>query len=464
MSLDQFKPDINLGSHAIVIGGSIAGLLSARILAEKFASVTLVERDELPSKPDARKGVPQSVQPHTLLVKGYRLLKDLFPDIEARLTERGALKIDWAREFHLFDKLGWKANSQTQSNIISVTCSRPLLEWAIRQELSTFKNVDFIEGHRVTGLIYASEDKRVKGVRLRSTISSAENELLANLVVDASGRSSNAPEWLKSIGLTPPPETIVNPFLGYASRLYREPEGFRADWKIMLTFPVSPNSTRLGYLAKIENGEWIATLGGYAHDFPPIDNEGFLKFAHSLPSPRFYQAISQAEPVSPIYAHRATANRLRHYEKVTLPQGFIALGDAVCALCPFYGQGITVSALGAMVLRNQLQIAPAGELCVNSFQQSLAESNSPHWNLATQSDSRFPETRTRSELVVPITSEEERREPGMVSRALKWYIERLFTKTTTDASLNTLSVEIINLLKGPTAFFHPLVILKVLWP
>jgi len=75
-----------------------------------------------------------------------------------------------------------------------------------------------------------------------------------------------------------------------------------------------------------------------------------LEFTH-LPSQKFYEAIKDAEPVSPIYAHRAT-NRLRHYEKMA--GGFVALGDAVCALCPVYGQGMTVSALSAMVLRDWL--------------------------------------------------------------------------------------------------------------
>jgi hypothetical protein len=88
----------------------------------------------------------------------------------------------------------------------------------------------------------------------------------------------------------------------------------------MLISQSPPNGTRLGYLARIEGGEWIATLGGYGHDFPPLDNEGFLDFARSLPSQNFYEAIADAEPVSSIYAHRATANRLRHYEKVMLPE------------------------------------------------------------------------------------------------------------------------------------------------
>lgn len=461
----MYIEQIESNKSAIVIGGSITGLLSARVLAEKFASVTIVERDIFPNCPTLRKGVPQSVQPHTFLVKGYRLLEENFPGIGKKLTEAGALKIDWAREFYLFDKVGWRANAQDPSDIISFTCSRPLLEGVIRQELSKFKNVHFVQGSRTVGLMHDSVINRIKGVLIRSNgdSSNEEQELLATLVVDASGRSSNAPEWLANVGLSRPPETVVNPFLGYATRIYEEPKDFQADWKIMLISASAPNDTRLGYLARIEGGKWVATLGGYSHDFPPIDDEGFLDFARSLPSLKFYQAITQAEPVTPIYAYRATLNRLRHYEKINMPKGFIALGDAVCALCPVYGQGITVSALAAKTLKEELQKTVDGEIDPNSFQQKLAESNLSHWGLATNLDSQFPETMVKSDLSLNTNAKKEKKKAGIISQVLNWYIKRFLIKTTKDASLNTIWLETINLIKSPAAFFHPSTVFKVLW-
>src|SRR5262245_32919792 len=38
--------------HAVVIGGSMAGMLTARALAEHFDQVTIIERDELPESAD----------------------------------------------------------------------------------------------------------------------------------------------------------------------------------------------------------------------------------------------------------------------------------------------------------------------------------------------------------------------------------------------------------------------------
>lgn len=453
MKSKNFEACGKIDNHAIVVGGSITGLLSARVLADSFELVTIIETDKLPNRPDAHKGVPQSTQPHILFTKGYKILEDFFPGIGSELSANGALKIDWPREFHYYSQGGWSANTKFPSDIVSFTCSRPLLEWSIRMRLTNFSNVRFFEQHRVTGLLCNPSQAQITGVRLRAIGGLIENELLAVLVVDASGRCSKAPDWLESLGFTPPPETIVEPFLTYTTRRYREPKDFQDDWKVMLISHSPPNGTRLGYLAKIEGGEWIATLGSYGEDFSPEDNEGFLEFARSLPSPRFYQAIVDAEPVSRIYKYKGTVNRLRHYEKVMLPRGFIALGDSVCALCPAYGQGITVSALSAIVLQNwmhkQTSWFLSDSLLTSSFQKSLAKNNSFHWNLATVMDSRFPTTSSA-------------RKPNPLGKLLNWYTNRLLQVSNRDPNFHTLLIEVGQLLKSPIVLFHPSVMIYAL--
>lgn len=432
--------------RAIVIGGSIAGLLAARVLADSFAAVTVIERDKLPEQPELRKGVAQSAQPHVLFARGYRIMEELFPGIGEDLAAAGALPIDWAREFDQFGHGGWSAPAESPSNIVSVTCSRPLLEWTIRRRLAALPKVQFLEGCRVTRLACNSNKTQVTGVSLSSNIDATQ--LPAKLVVDASGRGSQAPPWLKSLGFTPPEETVVNPFLGYATRRYQPPQDFQPDWKVMLVSQSPPNGTRLGYIAQIENHEWIVTLGGYGRDFPPLDDKGFLEFARSLPSPKFYQAIQDAKPISRIYAHRATANRLRHYEKARLPQGFVALGDAVCALCPVYGQGMTVSALSVLVLRDWLHQYPPGDRPSSVFQRNLARSNSLSWMVATSQDSRFPTTAGRSE-------------PGWLGKLLHNYTDQVLQRVNEDPELHTLLMEIAHLLKSPIALYHPGTIIRV---
>ena len=432
----------HIGKRAIVIGGSIAGLLTARVLSDYFDRVVILDRDELPATPQARIGVPQSVQPHVLFTKGYRILAEFFPGIEEKLEDNGALSIDWAREFKHFADEHWGIKPEDASDIVSVTCSRYLLEWTIRQELLKLPNIEVLESSKVTGLI-CDRQNRITGVKLNS------GELNAELVVDASGRGSQAPQWLEQIGISVP-ETTVNPFLGYATRRYKLPDNLHPDWKVLLISQSPPHNTRLGYLARIENDELIATLGGYAKDFPPLDDAGFLEFARSLAQPDFYNAIAHATPTSPIYAHRATANRMRHYDKVELPQGFIALGDAVCALCPVYGQGMTVSALGAKTLQAWLDKSK-GKLNNNRFQKQLAKSNSFHWMMATTQDSRFPTT------VGGKQSKE-----GIVDKLMKGYMNKLISKSASEPQLHLMFLEVAHLLRSPLYLYHPATIWQVL--
>ncbi len=448
--LKQMKPQ----GHAVVSGGGIAGLLSARVLADYFPAVTLVEKDRLPMAPESRRGVPQSVQPHIFFARGYRILEELFPGIGLQLIQKGALKIDWAREFDYFGEQGWYANPPKPSEINSFTCSRPLFEWVIRQQLGRCSNIKILTGYRVTGLLSESSRKKVTGIRLCRGQTGIEEELPASLVVDASGRSSKAPKWLESLGLTPPPEKVINPFLGYATRRYREPKNFSENWKVMLISQAPPHQKRLGYLARIENGEWIATLGGYGQDYPPTDERGFCQFARSLSSSKFWQAITQAEPCSPIYVHRATLNRWRQFEKVEMPEGFIVLGDAVCALCPVWGQGMTVSALAAQTLlcwlRDSQNSFWGRRLSSKNFQQRLAKQIFFPWTLAITEDSRFPTTQGNTR-------------PSGAGQIMQKYTNKLIKKATEDPALFTLLMEVGHLLKSPLALYNPSVFFKVVF-
>ena len=434
-----------LGNKAIVIGSSIAGLLSARVLLDYFERVIICDRDKLPETPQARRGVPQSVQPHVLFTKGYRLLTEFFPGIESKFQQNGVLSIDWAREFRHYANGHWGVEAVEASDIVSLTCSRYLLEWVIRQELQQLPGIEILAQSKVAGLLYDGEAKRITGVRLQSNV-----ELSADLVVDASGRSSPASEWLSAIG-HPVPETVVNPHLGYATRRYKLPEDLNPDWKVMLISQTPPKDTRLGYLARIENDELIATLGGYSKDFPPLDDRGFLEFAQSLAQPDFYRAIANATPTSPIYAHRATANRRHDYDKIKLPAGFIALGDAVCALCPVYGQGMTVSALAAKTLQGWLSKSSKSKLDNNRFQKQIAKNNSFHWLLATSQDARFPDT------VGGKSSK-----GGVVDRLMTGYMNKLIAKSAVEPDLHLKFLEIAHLLRSPLYFYHPAVVWQVL--
>ena len=88
-------------TRAVVIGGSMAGLLAARVLADVYGEVTVIDRDRLPQSPEHRRGVPQAHHAHALLARGQQVLEELFPGITAELAARGAPTGDMLHDAHL---------------------------------------------------------------------------------------------------------------------------------------------------------------------------------------------------------------------------------------------------------------------------------------------------------------------------------------------------------------------------
>ena len=156
----------NEGRHAIVIGASVAGLLAGHVLATHFDRVTIIERDQLPQGPAFRPAVPQARHIHVLLVRGNRLLEQLFPGIENELAAAGAARIDWAADAWWFNFSTWKP--RFPSDLISPLCSRELLEWVIRRRVAGSSKIHWLAECDVTALIPDATNTRVLGVRLHA--------------------------------------------------------------------------------------------------------------------------------------------------------------------------------------------------------------------------------------------------------------------------------------------------------
>ena len=447
------------GTHAVVIGGSMAGLLAARVLADHFDRVTIIDRDRFPNGPEVRKGVPQANHLHLLLVRGHQILEQLFSGLDAELAAAGAPYFDVGNDMYgLLSHGRWAQRGR--SELITRACSRALLEWAVRRRLSEVAAVRFQEKRRVTALIADGGHQRVIGVRLDARSATGdeagqEAPLYANLVVDASGRGSRAPDWLESLGYPLPEVTVVDSFLGYASRRYKVPADFEHDWKLLFLFPALPDGRRGGAIQMEEDGHMIATLAGASRDYPPTNEDGFLEFARTLPSPLLYEVIKDAEPVTPIYGYRQTANQLRHYERLARwPDNFVVVGDAVCAFNPVYGQGMSVSAMCALALdenlRAQRKRRPDGDLTgmTGRFQKRLAKINATAWVLATGQDLLFPET--------------EGDRPNWVERLMQRYADQVFALTATSHQINVVFWSVANFVRPPTALFQPWIALRVL--
>jgi 2-polyprenyl-6-methoxyphenol hydroxylase-like FAD-dependent oxidoreductase len=373
------------GEHAVVVGAGISGLLSARVLSERFERVTILDRDELPERAGNRKGVPQSRHLHSLAAKGSELLEELFPGLDAELSEAGCPLLD--QSLDAITDLPAGRLPRFPSGVTMRAASRALLEWRIRRRVADIPNVRFSGRTEATGLVRGGS-RNIKGAFVRNRDDGTGNFIEANLVLDASGNASQAPKWLEDIGYEAPKETVVDARLGYATRWYEIPEGFDANWKSLAVLPGWPRNPRGGSLRRVEGRRWTVVLVGIGGDYPPTGEEEFERFAASLSSPVIYDAIRGATPVSAVYGYRRTANRKRHYEKVSLPENFLVAGDAACVLNPSYGQGMTTAALSAVALREVLGGRRSGRLS-RRFQKRQAKAVSPAWMTTTNSDRQW---------------------------------------------------------------------------
>lgn len=434
--------------HAVVLGGSLAGLLAARVLADHYERVTLIERDIYPDTTATRKGIPQANHVHGLLARGREILEELFPGVQEEMIAAGAPVVDMANEIAWFTPAGWGPRFQSELKVLAFT--RPLLDLHVRRRLAENSRVRILDNTEVVRLLPDGKTDRLGGVLICPRASDADRrvarELRADLVLDATGRGSRTPRWLEELGYEPPEEIVIDAQLAYASRLYRIPEHFDADWHCAYVQAAPPEQKRGAILFKVEDNRWLVTLIGRGGEVPPDDELGFLKFARSLPVFTIFEAICTAEPLTPIKTHRATQNRLRRYERTTLPENFLLLGDAVCAFNPVYGQGMTTAALGAMALSECLREAD-GNLS-RRFQKRLAKINSTPWLLATGEDYRYRETVGGA--------------PSMTTRFMHRYMDQVVQLATHSVPVRKVLLQAFNMLTPPTALFHPRVLFPVL--
>jgi 2-polyprenyl-6-methoxyphenol hydroxylase-like FAD-dependent oxidoreductase len=440
------------GRHAVVLGGSLAGLLAARVLSDHFDEVTVIERDAYPETTAARKGIPQANHVHGLLVRGRQILEELFPGVQDEMIAAGAPVVDIANEIAWFTPAGWGV--RFPSELMVLTFTRPLLDLHVRRRLAENPRVRVLDNTDVVRLIPDAKTNRLAGVlicpRASETDRRVARELRADLVLDATGRASRAPRWLEDLGYEPPEEIVIDAHLAYASRLYRIPESFDGDWHCAYVQAAPPEGKRGAILFKVEDNRWLVTLIGRAGNTPPGDEPGFLEFARSLRVSTIYDAIRSAEPLTPIKTHRATQNLLRRYERAKdLPENFLLLGDAVCAFNPVYGQGMTTAALGAMTLRQCLREANGNlHQLSRRFQKRLAKINAAPWLLATGEDYRYRETVGGS--------------PTLMNRFMHHYMDQVLQLATHSVPVRKVLLEAFNMLAPPASLFQPRVLFRVL--
>lgn len=390
----------HLGQHAIVIGGSITGLMTARVLADHFARVTILERDHIGEQPAIHKSVPQSNHYHAVLLGGQQVLVNLYPDFIAKLRSCGSVPLRIGEEmvWYLPNGKGYSASAtlveKPQYFGFEVhSQSRELLEHYLRQCTLALANVHCESDSIVQGLVY--ENGRVGGVRYVQA--GRADTLAAELVVDAGGRGAHTPRWLAELGFPLPGETTIGVDLGYASAKFLVPDAYDEPERLQVFLGTPPQFPHAAILGEIENRTWHVTLAGRFGQYPPTDAAGFLAFVQGLHTQRLYNLIKDAERVTDIVPYRFPSSLRRHYEHLTaFPEGLLVLGDAICSFNPVYGQGMSVAALQVRALQQLLTARAAESRGIEglalAFFPKAAEVILTPWVLAVGQDLAYPQT------------------------------------------------------------------------
>ncbi|MEV8603983.1 FAD-binding monooxygenase [Streptomyces griseoviridis] len=378
------------GRRAVVMGGSMGGLLAARALAESFDEVVVVDRDVLPEESANRRGTPQDRHVHGLLARGRQILEEFFPGMTEELRAAGAVVGDVAGDVRWI--MDGVPISKGHANLLTVSVSRPTLEAHVRRRVRGLEGVRLLDRTEVVGLRFSPDGQRVTGVRTVQTGDAASGSTLAaDLVVDTLGRGSRVQRWLVDQGWPEVPEENTPAGLTYTTRHYRAgPQPSPADFSVDIV--ATPDYPRGAVCARIDGGVQVVTAYGILGDVPPADPEGFLDFLKSLSSPEIYEAMVENEaPLDDPVSHRFPASLRRRYELVErLPTGLLALGDAVCSFNPTYGQGMTVVALGAKVLREHVAGGQVPDPAAY-FRDLARDAVDEAWRQALCNDLGFPE-------------------------------------------------------------------------
>ncbi|GHF03852.1 NAD(P)/FAD-dependent oxidoreductase [Streptomyces morookaense] len=432
--------------RSVVLGGGMAGMLAAAVLADHGHDVVVVERDRLPDTARARRGVPQARHAHLMMSGGARVVETLLPGAAERWLAAGARRISLPTGLVSLLAQGWLPRWPEMEYLIA--CSRDLLDAVVRELVLARPGITLHEGAEAAGLLGTA--RRVTGVRLHGE--GGAEDLAADLVVDTTGRGSRAPQWLARLGLPAVREETVDSGLVYATRVFRAPPG--AEDVPVVSVQAETGTSRPGRgttLMPIEGGRWIVTLAGTRGGEPTRDAGEFEPYARTLRHPIVADLIARAAPLTEVYVTRSTVNRRRYFERLPeWPAGFLVMGDALAAYNPVYGHGMSVAAHGAAALRAALRTEGAGDGSgfARRAQQAAAAAAGPAWDLATGEDLNYPGAVGGR--------------PPVAARLLRGYVQRTMLTATANPAVTRPLLEVMTLSRPLSGLFAPGVAVHVL--
>ncbi|WP_328349220.1 FAD-dependent monooxygenase [Streptomyces sp. NBC_00445] len=442
MSAAEAEGEVTL-RKAVVIGGSVAGLLTGQVLSAEFDEVVVIDRDNLDATNSVRRGVPQGRHPHTLLRRGEQILNTLFPGITDDLIRHGAVVMPMDRVWW-WQHRGYRAAVPDAAPIIS--CSRPLLECLVRERVRGNGAVEFRSGETVDLI---SRGGAVTGVLVRGP-SGTSTAIGADLVVDCSGRRSRASHWLTELGYPSPEVQLVESDVRYTTRIFQRSTSVRTDGAAGYFVISDPKARkRFGTAMPVEGDRWIITLAGLHGEGAPADLAGYLSWAQTLPTAKIASIIEDERPVGAAVRYRLPGSEWRLFHRLAAhPRGFVCVGDSVCSLNALYGQGMTSAAVQVVALQQALARSPVTHPeFARTFYRLSARAVSPAWTTATGADFVYPETRGHRPWPTNIINR---------------YVTKCVVAGQHDSTMATSLWDVANMVKPPASLLSPPALVKTM--
>lgn len=433
-------------TRAVVLGGSIAGLFAARVLADAYDEVRIVDRDTLVGTKGPRRHAPQGRHINGLLARGQQIMEELFPGLTKQILDYGVPGGDLSGSCRWF--FGGRRLKQQHAGLVTLGARRPVLEFHIRERVEKIPNVVFTEQHDILGLVTTADRGTVTGVRVQRRGTKTEKVIEADLVVDATGRGSRTPVWLEELGYGAVPEERKKIDLVYVTQHFRLREGADPFGDDVAINPVAfPGNPRGAVFVRTDGGELELTTYGLLGDHPPTDQAGLYEWLKTLPSKDVYNAIRYADPVDEPTAFRFPTTVRRQYEKLTrFPAGLLVTGDAITCFNPVYAQGMSVAAMSAMTMRQHLHSGAAPEP-TDYFRDLAHDVIDPPWEMTNTVDLTFPGVKGNRTFQV---------------RMAQKYLKRVQVAATRDGKVTAAYMRAAGLVDRPEALMRPGMVLRVL--
>ncbi|MGG0240654.1 NAD(P)/FAD-dependent oxidoreductase [Bacillus rhizoplanae] len=431
--------------NAIVIGGSIAGKLAAKALSHSFQKVIILEIGEEWTEKTPRKRVPQSYHPHVLLKGGEEAVEALFPEIIPQLIEDKSIENNFTQDVKWHHFGYWKP--QFTGDLTMVQQSRPMFEWHLKRRIDQVSNIVTRYRMMVEQILIDEEQNKVYGVRVKNLETGAEEEIHANVVVDASGFGSKSVEWLQTYGIQVKEEKVWIQ-LFYATRVFRLKTKKQLDWCNLLVSPSFPENPYGALIQTIEDDCFYVTFSGYANERAPQTDEEFFAYAQKLPVPDVRNFLEIAEPLSDIRIHKIPYQVRRRFDLVRhVPEGFLVIGDAHCRFDPVFGQGISVAAMEALELERCLRENKHLEKDFTyKFHKSISKLIATPWEMTTTEAFRISNIKGDRPLMQPFK---------------QWYTKKVYRLSAFNPEIYIRLVNVMNLIRSPLHLFHPKVLFAI---